>query len=344
MLVVVPTREAAVQVSETATELLEGTELASGQVMEGANKGPEEKKLGNGLAVLAGTPARLLDHLRNTTPFVIENIKSVVVYEADKYEELGLSKDLRDIITFLPKKRSSAVFGSQKNDALEAVAELLCGPDRIQYHENAASTVTPASGEKREQAYVVVEPEDRLLLLATFVKRFQNKKIVVRCASTQGVVYYSEVLSLLDIPCHSLHSKQNKKERAEELAEYLTDGHGILLVSEQAAQGTDIPAADWVIQFDPPRSVSDFITPSKPIAGRSVIFLQPNERAFIDKLTAAGFTTEEFAFPRKQLLKVQPIIEKSVAKIYTLHNAAKDAFRLVTSAFTPPFTLSRTIS
>ncbi|TGZ85680.1 P-loop containing nucleoside triphosphate hydrolase protein [Ascodesmis nigricans] len=327
VLVIVPTRDAAVQVSETATELIEGSglDLVAGKVMDGANHGSEEQKLAKGISILAGTPVRLLDHLRNTSTFIIENMKGVVVYEAEKFAELGLDKELRDIFTFLPKKRISAVFGTQQNDALAAVGELLCRQDAVRYGEvsKAAPTVEPA----KSHAYVVVEPEDRLLLLATFVKRFQTKKIVVRCASTQAALFYSDVLDMLDIPNQCLHGKQSKKERASSLSEYLTNGHGALICSEQAAIGLEIPPADWVIQFDPPRTVTEFTTPTNPIPGRSVIFLQPIEKALVERVTNSGVTMEEFSFPRKQLLKVQPAIEKAVAKNFNLHVLAKDAFR-----------------
>lgn len=257
----VPTRDAAVQVSETATELIEGAELelVAGKVMEGANFGSEQKKLEKGVNVLVGTPTRLLEHLRTTSPFVIENMKAVVVYEAEKFSELGLDKELRDIFTFLPKKRLSAVFGAQATDALAAVGELLCRSDAVRYDEvPRAASVTEAV---KSHAYVVVEPEDRLLLLATFIKRFQTKKIVVRCASTQAVLFYADILDMLEIPNQALHGKQSKKERASSLAEYLADGHGALICSEQAAQGLEVSVL-CVHFFMTITSNSVFIDPS----------------------------------------------------------------------------------
>lgn len=86
-----------------------------------------------------------------------------------------------------------------------------------------------------------------------------------------------------------------------------------------------------MIQFDPPRSISEFTNPVNPIPGRSVIFLQPTETGLVEKVSVTGASMEEFAFPRKQLLKVQSIIEKTVAKNYNLHVLAKDGFRLVHS-------------
>lgn len=86
---------------------------------------------------------------------------------------------------------------------------------------------------------------------------------------------------------------------------------------------------DWVIQYDPPRSIRQFIKRRGAIQGQSIAFVQPRESAFVDQLKAADIEVKEFDFPKKKLINVQIQIEKLVSKNFGLHQLAKDGFRLV---------------
>lgn len=99
-------------------------------------------------------------------------------------------------------------------------------------------------------------------------------------------------------------------------------------------------AVDWAIQYDPPRSIREFVRRRGKMPGRPVAFVQPAESGFVDKLkeNADGCgAVQEFDFPPKKLLNVQPQIEKLVSKSFAAHQLAKEAFRLVSpSVISPP--------
>ena len=173
-----PNRESAIEVSALAAELLEGTTYTTGMVMDGANRGSEETKLIRGVNLLVATPARLLEHIRDTTSFVFKNLKSLVVYGADGFGSNRML--LRDILAELPKKtRVNSVLASHGSDELEGMIELVCRPNALHRFATEGSESVVSEGSKETQGYVVVEAEKRFLLLYSFLRKFQTKKIVV---------------------------------------------------------------------------------------------------------------------------------------------------------------------
>jgi ATP-dependent RNA helicase DDX18/HAS1 len=104
-----------------------------------------------------------------------------------------------------------------------------------------------------EQGYVVCPSDSRFLVLFTFLKKnMSKKKILVFFSSCNSVKYHSELLNYIDIPVLDLHGKQKQQKRTNTFFEFCNADSGILLCTDVAARGLDIPAVDWIIQFDPP--------------------------------------------------------------------------------------------
>ena len=107
---------------------------------------------------------------------------------------------------------------------------------------------------------------------------------------------------------------------------------GILLCTDVAARGLDIPAVDWIVQFDPPDDVKEYIhrvgrTARAGGSGRALLILLPEELAFLKYLRAAHVPVNEYEFPTTKLAKVQKQLEKMVGSSYKLNQAARDAYR-----------------
>lgn len=235
VLIVTSSRESAIQISGLASELLAGTTYTTGMIMEGANRGAEEQKLDRGINLLIATPTRLLEHMRDTTSFVFKNLKAFCVYGADGF---AADMQLREILTQLPKKpRVSVVLAGQAIEGLEGLVELVCRPDSL--HRYVESDVR-AGGSKETQGYVVVEADKRFLLLYSFLKKFQQKKIVVVAGSTQGALFAADMLSALDLEVHTLHGRQNVKTRTAAFSGYVNDAEGTLICTEEAVQGLQV--------------------------------------------------------------------------------------------------------
>jgi len=125
--------------------------------------------------------------------------------------------------------------------------------------------------------------------------------------------------------------KQNK--RTTTFFEFCNAEKGILLCTDVAARGLDIPEVDWIIQFDPPSDSKEYIHRVGRTArglgrkGRALLFLMPQELGFLKHLKRAKVPLNEYEFPQNKIAKVQSQLEKLVEKNYYLHKSAREAYR-----------------
>jgi ATP-dependent RNA helicase DDX18/HAS1 len=240
VLIVTPDRETAVQITGLASELLAGTSHTVGMVIEGANRGAEEQKLDRGINLLVATPTKLLEHMRDVTSFIFKNMKAFFVYGATSLVEQGTQQQVREIISLIPKKgRTSGVFGNENVDGVEGLVELICRPDAVHVASTATGT-TDTNASTQTQGYVLVEADKRFLLLHSFLKKFQRKRIVVLVSSTPGVLFCEEAFGSFDLPVHAIHGRQNSKARAAAFSDFVNDAEGTLICTEEAVQGLDV--------------------------------------------------------------------------------------------------------
>jgi ATP-dependent RNA helicase DDX18/HAS1 len=184
-----------------------------------------------------------------------------------------------------------------------------------------------------EQGYVVCPSHQRFLLLFTFLKKNLKKKIIVFFATCMTVKYYAELLNYIDIPVLDLHGQQKQKKRTSTFFEFCNAERGILLCTDVAARGLDIPAVDWILQFDPPDAASEYIHRVGRTArgvgttGQALLFLLPDELGFLKYLKHAKVPLNEYEFPLHKLAKVQSQLQRLVSQNYYLHTSAREAYR-----------------
>jgi len=179
---------------------------------------------------------------------------------------------------------------------------------------------------------VVCDSDKRFLLLFTFLKKSLKKKVIVFFSSCNSVKYHAELLNYIDIPVLDLHGKQKQQKRTNTFFEFCNATTGILLCTDVAARGLDIPKVDWIIQFDPPDDPRDYIhrvgrTARAGKSGRSLLFLLPTELGFLRFLKMAKVPLNEYSFPMDKLANVQGQLTKLISKNYYLHQSARDGFR-----------------
>ncbi len=136
-----------------------------------------------------------------------------------------------------------------------------------------------------------------------------------------------------DLPVLALHGKQKQAKRTATFYEFSNSERGVLIATDVAARGLDIPAVDWIIQFDPPDSPKEYIHRVGRTArglntvGKSLLFLQPHEVGFLSHLKAAKVPVIEYEFPPSKITNVQAQLERLVSQQYYLQQAAKDGYR-----------------
>ncbi|KAK9858964.1 hypothetical protein MYU51_015835 [Penicillium brevicompactum] len=338
VLVVSPTRELALQIFGVARELMAHHSQTYGIVIGGANRRAEAEKLMKGVNLLIATPGRLLDHLQNTQGFIFKNLKTLIIDEADRILEVGFEDEMRQIVRILPtEERQTMLFSATQTTKVEDLARISLRPGPLYInvdHRKEHSTVAGL-----EQGYVLCEADKRFLLLFSFLKRNLKKKIIVFFSSCACVKYHAELLNYIDLPVLELHGKQKQQKRTNTFFEFCNAKQGTLICTDVAARGLDIPAVDWIIQFDPPDDPRDYIHRVGRTArgaegkGRSLMFLQPSEVGFLKHLKEARVPVVEFEFPASKIVNVQSQLEKLIGQNYYLNKSAKDGYRSYLQAY-----------
>ncbi|KAI5208252.1 DEAD-domain-containing protein [Aureobasidium subglaciale] len=338
VIVVSPTRELALQIFGVARELMAHHSQTFGIVIGGANRRAEAEKLVKGVNLLIATPGRLLDHLQNTQGFVYKNIKALIIDEADRILEVGFEDEMRQIIKILPKdERQTMLFSATQTTKVEDLARISLRPGPL--YINVDYRKEHSTVENLEQGFIVCQPDMRFRLLFTFLKKHPKKKIIVFFSSCNCVKYYAELLNYIDLPVLDLHGKQKQQKRTNTFFEFCNAKQGTLICTDVAARGLDIPAVDWIVQFDPPDDPRDYIHRVGRTArgantkGKSLMFLQPNEVGFLKHLEEARVPLTEFEMPEKKVLNIQSQLEMLIGKNYYLNKSAKDGYRSYLQAY-----------
>lgn len=145
--------------------------------------------------------------------------------------------------------------------------------------------------------------------------------------------FHAELLNYIDLEVMDIHGKQKQQKRTTTFFSFCKQETGILLCTDVAARGLDIPAVDWIVQYDPPDDPKEYIHRVGRTArgvntqGRALLFLLPEELAFLKYLKLAKVSLQEYEFPTSKIANIATQLQQLVEKNYYLHRSAKDAYR-----------------
>ncbi|KAI3681799.1 hypothetical protein L6452_36604 [Arctium lappa] len=331
VVVICPTRELAIQTHAVAKDLLKYHSQTLGLVIGGAARRGEAERIVKGVNLLVATPGRLLDHLQNTKGFIYKNLKCFVIDEADRILEANFEEEMKQIIRILPKTRQTALFSATQTKKVEDLARLSFQNTPV--YIDVDDGRTRVTNEGLQQGYCVVPSTKRFILLYSFLKRNLSKKVMVFFSSCNSVKFHSELLKYIQVDCFDIHGKQKQQKRTSTFFDFCKAEKGILLCTDVAARGLDIPAVDWIVQYDPPDEPKEYIhrvgrtARGEGAKGNALLFLIPEELQFLRYLKAAKVPVKEYEFDEKKMANVQSHLEKLVANNYYLNKSAKDAYR-----------------
>ncbi|GER30498.1 ATP-dependent RNA helicase has1 [Striga asiatica] len=331
VIVICPTRELAIQTHAVAKDLLKYHSQTLGLVIGGSARRGEAERIARGVNLLVATPGRLLDHLQNTKGFIYKNLKCLMIDEADRILEANFEEEMKQIIKILPKVRQTALFSATQTKKVEDLARLSFQTTPVYVDvDDGRRRVT---NEGLQQGYCVVPSAKRFILLYSFLKRNLSKKVMVFFSSCNSVKFHSELLRYIQIDCLDIHGKQKQQKRTTTFFDFCKAEKGILLCTDVAARGLDIPSVDWIVQYDPPDEPKEYIhrvgrtARGEGAKGNALLFLIPEELQFLRYLKAAKVPVKEYEFDQKKLSNVQSHLEKLVSNNYYLNKSAKDAYR-----------------
>ncbi|XP_034115378.1 probable ATP-dependent RNA helicase pitchoune [Drosophila albomicans] len=337
VIIISPTRELSMQTFGVLKELMAHHHHTYGLVMGGSNRQVESEKLGKGINILVATPGRLLDHLQNSPDFLYKNLQCLIIDEVDRILEIGFEEELKQIINLLPKRRQTMLFSATQTERIDALSKLALKkePIYVGVHDNQET----ATVEGLEQGYIVCPSEKRLLVLFTFLKKNRKKKVMVFFSSCMSVKYHHELFNYIDLPVTSIHGKQKQAKRTTTFFQFCNAESGILLCTDVAARGLDIPQVDWIVQYDPPDDPREYIhrvgrtARGSGTSGHALLMLRPEELGFLRYLKAAKVPLNEFEFSWQKIADIQLQLEKLISKNYFLNQSAKEAFKSYVRAY-----------
>ncbi|XP_029366876.1 probable ATP-dependent RNA helicase DDX31 isoform X2 [Echeneis naucrates] len=331
--IIVPTRELALQTFQTFQKLLKPfTWIVPGVLMGGEKRKAEKARLRKGINILVSTPGRLVDHIKHTLNIVFSSVRWLILDEADRMLDLGFEKDLTVILNSLNltgPTRQNVLLSATLTQGVTHMADVcLNDPISVQVSGSTCSdlsTVTLTSDpsgtnqsesfavpEALKQFVVVVPSKIRLVCLAAFIldscQFSQNNKLIVFVSSCEVVEFLHCLLTaVLSRPTANrkpqlsflrLHGNMKQEERSEVFQQFSASTSGVLLCTDVAARGLDLPQVTWIVQYTPPTAAAEYVHRVGRTAriggeGSSLLFLTPAESAFITELANHNISLSE---------------------------------------------------
>lgn len=277
VLVVVPTRELAVQVQEvfhTFASVL-SKPIKSMAVYGGVSINPQMIGL-QGVNVLVATPGRLLE-LVESRAIHLSAIKTLVLDEADKMLNLGFKEEMNRIFALLPKKRQNLLFSATLSDDLNQITQFLLHNPLVIKIATETNTIDLIN----QVAYFVQE-ERKGPLLRYLLKNNSWKQVLVFTSSAYKADAVADKLVKNGLDAEAIHSKKSQWARSEALRQFKSGDIGVLVTTDLLARGIDVEFLPCVINYELPRSPKDYIhrigrTGRAESPGEAISFVSPED-------------------------------------------------------------------
>ena len=252
-LVLAPTRELAAQIEEVALELCRSTPLRVVSIFGGVGQSPQAAALRGGTEIVIATPGRLLDHIgQGNAQF--SGLEVLVLDEADRMLDLGFLPDIRRILKALPAQRQTLLFSAtMPDDILKLARDFQHNPVRVGVKHGGK----PAE-RIRELAYAV-SSESKVDLVAGLLAAPDVDQALVFTRTKHRANRVAEKLERAGISAQRIHGNRSQTARTEALDGFKSGKYKVLVATDIAARGIDVPALGHVINFDVPVSAEDYV-------------------------------------------------------------------------------------
>ena len=321
-----PTRELAKQIEAVITMLTAGTWVVPGWFLGGEKKKSEKARLRKGVNVLVATPGRLADHLESTKVLDTSLVRWIVLDEGDRLVDMGFLDTIGKILRIVEGRVQHQIMKARREGVLETklpsrLVKVLCsatlrGEEGLGALETIVDPVflraettdvdqvlTP--GELTQKA-VILPAKLRLVTLCAVTKTFTHDpvgKMIIFFSCTTSVDFHHQLLSsMFDVELFQLYGSLEQPVRTATLKAFTaTKGRAILLATDVASRGLDLPFVDMILQFDPPLSQDDYIhrvgrTARAGRKGEGLLFLLPSEEEYISALEGHGASIKRISY------------------------------------------------
>ncbi|MDH4195225.1 MAG: DEAD/DEAH box helicase [Nitrospirota bacterium] len=339
-LILVPTRELAIQVTEAVQRYGKEQRITILAVYGGAAIRPQLMALKRGVDVVVATPGRALDHIRRKT-LHLKDLQIVVLDEADEMLNMGFAEDLDAILQQTPKTRQTALFSATMPPRIASIArQHLHDPVEIQIiKEPVKAGVAPRV---HQTGYLVARPH-KVAALARILDMVGPKSALVFCRTRLEVDELTSMLNSRGYRGEGLHGGMNQAQRDRVMQSFRSGKTELLVATDVAARGLDIPHVSHVVNYDVPSSPEAYVhrigrTGRAGRTGEAITLVEPRERWLlqnVERLTKSKI--EMAALPTVADLQTKRLerIGVSIQEILTANKFAP--FRAVVNTLTEKF-------
>ena len=293
-LVIVPTRELAKQVSDQCNALKTHAKFYTTMIVGGARFDAQERALRRGTHVLVATPGRLEDHLKRKN-LSLEQTAIVVLDEADQMFDMGFAPAIKRILTVTPKRRQTLLFSATMPPAILGLAKQhMKDPVQVSVQRQG----TPV--EKISQRVFSLPQSRKQSGLVQILNQEGVERAIVFVRTKRGADRVQRVLDKVGIASQALHGDRSQGQRTRALQEFRDGRTKILVATDVAARGIDVPAISHVVNYDLPDMAETYVhrigrTARAGLSGEAISLMNPTERSKlkeIEKLIKIRFTVE----------------------------------------------------
>jgi len=329
-LIISPTRELAFQSFDMLRKMGKNHDLSFGLVTGGMGLKDEAKKLATTNVVIC-TPGRFQQHLDQTPNFSPDELKILVLDEADKILHMGFADTMNAVLDALPSQRQTLLFSATQTKSVKDLARLsLKRPVYVSVHEKAKET-TPSA---LEQRYILCQTEQKINMLWSFIQTHRHQKILAFMSCCKQVRYLFTVFKKMQpgLTVLSLHGHMKMSQRMIVYNTFTNKQHAILLATDVAARGLDFPSVNWVVQVDKPETVDTYIhrvgrTARNEKSGQALMFLLPSEEKHLaEGLVKRKIPINKLRVNKKQVFDVTKKLESLCASDQDMKDKAQKAF------------------
>ncbi len=308
-LILLPTRELAVQVQETLVKVAGPFGLRTALVIGGTNAGPQRKQLRNNPHIVVATPGRLIDHVEQKN-ISLSNVGMLVLDEADRMLDMGFAPQLKKILSFIPKERQTMLFSATMPDRITELAQqYMRSPLRIEVARPGTTADTI------DQEVFIVHKQDKLKLLGRLLNEYKGT-VLVFSRTKHGAKKIAAKIRAMGHTADELHSNRSQNQRQNALKGFTSGRYRIMVATDIAARGIDVEHIELVINFDLPMQIEDYThrigrTGRAGRAGKAISFASPEQKGDIAQI-------------QKLINMKLPIKSPSGEELASIHHSAKN--------------------
>ncbi len=252
-LVMVPTHELAIQISEVFNKLGKYTRVTTYALFGGVEQDPQIKELNEGVDILVATPGRMFD-LVSQGYLRLHRINTLILDEADHMLDLGFIKDIEDLVKKLPKSRQTLFFSATINDYIKSLAySLVKNAIRIQI-----SPKDPVS-KNVTHSVMFIEMDDKRFFLERIVNEHPESKILVFVRTKVRAERVKAAMARVAIESETIHGDKEQASRLEVMKKFANGEIKLLIATDVSARGIDIPGVEYVVNYDLPDVSENYV-------------------------------------------------------------------------------------